>query len=296
MSYKRLLSLITLAVFIVAASCTCRLAVARADEREDEIVVGERVGQQMKDDHGMTDEEDAERSAAIYQHDSVVSPYGTTYQQWSYAPDIGYGEVGEGFSYSNPLTGETVSYQVTGIGMGAIPLPVYGGMASQYGQASYGMFSNGSIPVVPSTPGVYSETSTAGSAFGEGYQYAASMPDPTAIVAINLIQNPSTAALGYAIAYNSGAMSSVSLPTSIGSLGSGLSSLGSLGAMNIMSGLGLSSGLGNYGVNPGYSAYSGGYIPSYGGGYVADPSLYQSVPASTSTQATPQQFIPSLLY
>ncbi|MGA1824768.1 MAG: hypothetical protein ACMUIP_08895, partial [bacterium] len=313
MSYKRLLSLITLVLFIVAVSCTCRLAIARMNELEDEIVVGERVDEQMKDDDGMTDEADVMRNAAIYQHDSTVSPYGATYQQWSYAPDIGYGEVGEGFSYVNPLTGESVSYQVTGIGMGAIPLPVYGGMGSQYGQASYGMFSTGSIPVVPSTPGVYSETSTAGSAFGEGYQYAASVPDPTAIVAMNLIQNPSTAGLGYAMAFASGAMSSnFSLPTSIGSFGSGLSSFGSLGGMNIMSGLGLSSGLGgfgytgaSYGVNPGLNAYSGGYIPSYGGGYasaplaygnayapsygggyVANPYGYQNVTTNTNTQAT----------
>jgi hypothetical protein len=321
MFYKRLLSLITVVLFIVAVSCTCRLAIARMNEREDEIVVGERVGEESRGDHGMTDKE-AERSANTYQHDSVVSPYGATYQQWSYAPDIGYGEVGEGFSYLNPLTGESVSYQVTGIGMGAIPLPVYGGMGSQYGQASYGMFSTGSIPVLSSTPGVYSETSTAGSAFGEGYQYAASVPDPTAMMTMNLMQNPSTAGLGYAMAFASGAMGSFSLPTSIGGLGSGLSSLGSVGGMNIMSGLGLSSGLGGlgysgagYGVNPGYNAYSGGYAPSYGGGYAsaplaygsgyapsygggygAGPYGYQNVSANTNTQATQQQYIPTPLY
>ncbi|MGA1867965.1 MAG: hypothetical protein ACMUJM_05385 [bacterium] len=341
MSFKRLLSLITLVLFIFAVSFMSSAPITRADEYEDDIVVGKSVNEGTRGDHGMVDEEDAERSADLYQHDTMTSPWGEVIQTWHYEPDVGYGEVGEGYIYTNPLTGESVSYQVTGMGMGAIPLPIYGGMGSEFGQASYGIFSTGQIPVVQSTPGVYTETSTAGSAFGEGYQYAASRPDPTAMMATSLMQNPSTAALGYALAYTSGGLGSFSLPTSfggvggIGGLGSSISSFGSLGGIRSIGGLGISSRLGglgsfgglgissglgslgysgaSYGINPGYSAYSGGlvtappvygsaYAPSYGGGYTAAPTTsayapygYQSVPATTQTQAT-QQYAPQYQY
>lgn len=260
----------------------------------------------------MIDEEEAERSANVYQHDTVTSPYGETYQSWFYAPDIGYGEVGEGYSYTNQLTGETVSYHVTGMGMGSIPLPVYGGMGSQYGLASYGIFANGAIPVVQPTPGVYTETSTAGSAFGEGYQYAASRPDPTAIVATSLMQNPSTAALGYALAFSSGGLGSFSSSANIGGFGgfsgfgSSLSSFGNRGGissslgLSSIGGLGFSTGFGGLGgfgystgisgINQGFNAFSSGYTPtpvystsyapalSYSGGYVASPATSGVVP------------------
>jgi hypothetical protein len=326
MSQKKLLSLLTLVLFIFAVSFMCRSTIARADESEDDIVVGERVDEETRGDHGMVDEEDAERSSDVYQHDTMTSPWGETYQTWSYAPDVGYGEVGEGYSYTNQLTGETVSYQVTGMGMGSVPLPIYGGMGSEFGQASYGIFSSGGAPIVQPTPGVHTETSTAGSAFGEGYQYAASRPDPTAMIATGLMQNPSTAALGYAMAFSAGGLGSFSSPTSIGGLGgvsglgSGLSSFGSLGGIRSplglggMGGLGLSTGFGGlgisaglgglgytgarYGLNPGYNSYSGGYAPApvYSGGYVPTPSYgggYVAPPATTAYTPYGYQNVPA---
>jgi hypothetical protein len=344
------MSLLTLVLFIFAVSFMFTLNKAQADDHEDDIVVGESVGEETRGDHGNGDEEDAERSADVYQHDTSTSPYGETFQRWSFSPDIGYGEVGEGYSYTNPMTGETVSYQVTGMGMGAIPLPIYGGMGSQYGQASYGIFASGGVPVVQSTPGMHTQTSAAGSAFGDGYQYAASQPDPTAMVAMSLIQNPSTAGLGYAMAFSSGALGGFSLPTTIGGtsgiggLSGGFGSFGGLGASRLgissgfgglgsIGGLGISAGLGGlgysgagYGLNPGYSAYSGGYAPApyygggyapapsygggyapapyYGGGYTAPPASsayappygYQPAPSSANPQTTQGQYVPQYTY
>jgi hypothetical protein len=302
MHYKKALSLITLVLFIFVLSFAYGLNLAKADGMESDIVVGESIVVEEMERHEDGKKEPEKRTANVHQYDTVTTPWGETYQKWSYSPDIGYGETGEGLLYINALTGETVSYEVTGMAMGAIPMPTYGGMGSQFGQASYGIFSTGATPILEPTPGVYTETSTAGNAFGQGYQYAASQPDQNAILAMNLMQSPSTAGLGYALAYTSGGLGGLVSPGAIGGLGSigsfgGLGTLGGFGGINSTGGLGIGSNLGGIGgigglgigsslggigsigglglgLNQGLMTGGYGLTPSYGtytGGYAAAP-------------------------
>lgn len=152
----------------------------------------------------------ASRSASWYKKDTQTTPLGGTQTQYSYGADIGYGETGYGFSLTNPFTGATISYSTTGYGMGTIAAPIYGGANSIFGMGTYGPLwqtaATGIAPQTSPTIGYTTQTSQTGNLFGQGSTYAFSQPDYNVLLAQQLVKNPSTQALGYAVlglsAYN----------------------------------------------------------------------------------------------
>jgi len=251
MYFKKSLSLITILVF----SLVFCLAVAINGARADAV----RTSDQSEDTEmrvGETEEEntaeEGTRTASWYQLDQGTTGWGGTMQQWSFGPDVGYGETGQGYSYTDPLTGRYVSYQTSGMGVGAVPLPTYGGMNSQFGAASYGMFAGGNMPTTTATPGYDTQSSTAGDAFGQGYQYQTGAPNVTAMAGYGLMQNPSTAGLGLAMLYQGSAASS---GLGFGSTGYGASALGSFGSFAPTTAFGSGLGFGSsYGLTGGFGA------------------------------------------
>jgi hypothetical protein len=143
------------------------------------------------------------RNADWFQDNVATTGWGGIMQQYSFGPDVGYGETGSGYSYYDPLTGTSVNYSTTGMGMGSIWAPVYGGMGSALGSASYGPFVTGQAPTVTPTYGYDTQTSIAGNAFGQGYQYSTSRPNLTSLLSMSLLQNPYTMGTGLALAYSS---------------------------------------------------------------------------------------------
>ncbi|MGA1825907.1 MAG: hypothetical protein ACMUIP_14725 [bacterium] len=142
----------------------------------------------------------ASRTQSWYKKETQTTPIGGTATQWSYGADLGWGETGSGFSYTNPLTGATVTYSTTGYAMGTVAAPIYGGAQSIFGQGTYGPLlqtaATGKAPQTSPTIGWTTQTSQAGNLFGTGYTYTAAQPDYGILLATQLTKNPSTQALG----------------------------------------------------------------------------------------------------
>ncbi|MGA1824646.1 MAG: hypothetical protein ACMUIP_08265 [bacterium] len=140
------------------------------------------------------------RTQSWYKKDAQTTPLGGTATQWSYGPDIGWGETGKGFTYTDPIMGATISYSITGFGMGTVAAPLYGGAQSIFGQGTYGPLwetaATGKAPVTSPTYGWSTQTSQAGSLFGTGYTYTYAQPDYALLLAAQLAKNPSTQSLG----------------------------------------------------------------------------------------------------
>lgn len=300
MNFKRSISLITIFIFSFIFCIACSMNQVRAQARDayQTCIDGECETDADEAEDGLislfTSQSTADpgRTANWYQRDTASSAWGGTTTQWAYGPDVGYGETAQGYEYTDPLTGASVSYQVTGIGMGSIPLPMYGGMNSNLGTASYGPYAYGNRPVTQSTLGYDTQTSQAGSAFGQGYQYSMSQPNLTALVGTSLLQNPFTMGTGLALASMSGAFSgygysgALSSPLAYTGGGYGYPSYGGYGGYGTSAGYGYPSyGYSGYGTSAGYgypsSGYSTGYSTPYGyGGYA--PSYGSSYPVAGS--------------
>jgi hypothetical protein len=124
---------------------------------------------------------DPTRQAAWYQVNYGSNAFGGTFLYGQYGPDVGIGEQGTIYRYSNPLTGMYVSYQSTGIGTGiGGPLLGYGGMFSPVAEASYGPFAYGQIPTVASSPGFDTSGFLFGNLWGQGVNYFQSQYNPYA--------------------------------------------------------------------------------------------------------------------
>jgi hypothetical protein len=259
MNIRKSISLITIFIFSFVICIACALNVAKAQVRGDYPICIDGDCETEVDTSEGTDATAAMpiRGADWFQTQSTTSGWGATLTQASYGPDAGYGETGQIYEYSDPLTGTSVSYKVTGMGMGTIPLPVYGGMFSALGSQSYGPYAYGNQPVTQPTVGYDTQSSQAGNAFGQGYEYSISRPNITSMVGTSLLSNPFTMGSGLALAAMSGAFS-----------GYGASSFG-------VPSYGGYAGYGGYGVPSygGYGGYGGYSVPSYGG-YAGSSSAY----------------------
>jgi hypothetical protein len=257
MNLRRTISIITLIIFGFVFCMLSTIKITNAQTRGDDLETC--IGENCPDDEvetmgqeGETGSEEGDRTASWYQRDTITSGWGATIDVGAYGADYGYGETGYTYSYTDPLTGQYVSYQTSGMGMGTIPAPVYGGMYSALGAQSYGPYSGGQQPTVQPTYGWDTQSSVSGSALGQSSQYTSGSPNYTAMLGTSLLSSPYTAGAGYGLAAASGALSG------FGSLG-GLSTLGSYGT-----GFGSLGGFGSYGLGTSYPAYGG---TSFGGGY-----------------------------
>ncbi|MGA1790517.1 MAG: hypothetical protein ACMUIM_03445 [bacterium] len=121
------------------------------------------------------------RQAAWYEVNYASDAFGGTFLIGQYGPDIGIGEQGSVYQYSNPLTGQYVSYQSTGIGSGVGgALLGYGGMFSPVAQQSYGPFAYGQSPTVSASPGYDTQGYLFGNLWGQNVNYFASQYNPFA--------------------------------------------------------------------------------------------------------------------
>ncbi|MGA1871156.1 MAG: hypothetical protein ACMUJM_21705 [bacterium] len=297
MNFKRSLSLIMIFIFSFIFCIAFSMNQVRAQERTayqtciDGGCETDAYGIENELSTLFTSTTEPSRFANWFQRDTQTSAWGGTVTQYAYGPDAGFGETARGFQYTDPLTGASVSYQVTGIGMGMIPLPMYGGMNSALAAASYGPYAYGNQPVTQPTLGFDTQTSEAGNAFGQGYQFSVSRPNLTAMVGTSLLQNPLTMGSGLALAAMSGAFGNygytgaVSSPLAYTGAGYGYPSYGYGGygyPSYGYSGYGASAAYGypgygySGGYNTGYSAPYGysGYAPSYGGSNYTGAGTY----------------------
>ena len=129
----------------------------------------------------MAQTSDPTRGAAWYQVNYGSDAYGGTFLSGQFGPDVGIGEQGTIYQYSNPLTGAYVSYQSTGIGAGVGgPLLGYGGMFSPVAEASYGPFAYGQTPNVSPSLGFDTRGFLYGNLWGQGVNYFEAQYNPFA--------------------------------------------------------------------------------------------------------------------
>jgi hypothetical protein len=271
MNIRKSISLFTIFIFSFVICIACALNVAKAQVRGDYPICidGDCETEVAEPEEAGETAAMPIRGADWFTREAITSGWGATMTQFAYGPDAGFGETAQGYEYTDPLTGASVSYKVTGMGMGAIPLPVYGGMFSALGTQSYGPYGYGNQPVTQPTVGYDTQSSQAGNAFGQGYEYSISRPNLTSMVGTSLLTNPFTMGSGLALAAMSGAFG-----------GYGASSFGvpSYGGYAGYGGYGASSfGVPGYG---GYAGYGGYGAPSYGG--YAGSSAYGGYPTSFS--------------
>jgi len=124
---------------------------------------------------------DPTRTANWYEVNYGTTSLGGTFLTGQYGPDIGIGEQGFVYQYSNPLTGQYISYQSSGIGYGVGgPYAGYGGQFSPVAQASYGPFAYGNTPTLSPTPGVNTSGYLYGNLWGQNTNYYSAQYDPFA--------------------------------------------------------------------------------------------------------------------
>jgi len=118
-------------------------------------------------------EDELTRGAAWYEVNTGTSASGGTWISSQFGPDMGYGEQGTRYEYTDPMTGMYTSYSSTSMGqapgmMGTVP--IYGGMFSAVGDQSYGPYSRGQNPSVQQTPFYDTQGFMSGSLFGPSTQ------------------------------------------------------------------------------------------------------------------------------
>jgi hypothetical protein len=129
----------------------------------------------------IADEEEPDRSASWHETSYQTDAWGRTWVVGQFGPDVGYGEQGSIYEYTDPTTGTYVSYSNTSMGMGAGgPLMGYGGMFSPVAQASYGPYAGGNRPSVGSTFGYDTQGYLSGSLWGNNTSYFQAQPNPMA--------------------------------------------------------------------------------------------------------------------
>ena len=105
----------------------------------------------------------SDRTAAWYNTQYGTTQWGGTWMRGQFGPDVGIGQQGSVFQYTDPMTGAYVSYSSTGLGMGAGGLFAgYGGWDSPLAAISYGPFAYGNTPQVMPTFGWNTQGSASG--------------------------------------------------------------------------------------------------------------------------------------
>jgi len=123
------------------------------------------------------DDSNVSRNADYYNVQYGTSPFGGTWTMGQYGPDVGIGEQGYQYQYSDPLTGTFVSYSSSGIGAGLGGIWAgYNGMYSNVAQQSYGPYAYGNTPEVQPTVGWSTQGSTSGNLFGYNTNYYQAQP------------------------------------------------------------------------------------------------------------------------
>jgi len=113
------------------------------------------------------------RNANWYDINTGTSAGGGTWISSNFGPDVGYGEYGTRYEYTDPMTGRYTSYSTTGMGQAqgmAGMLPIYGGMYSGFGGASYGPYAGGQNPSVQQTPFYDTQGYMSGNLWGQNTQ------------------------------------------------------------------------------------------------------------------------------
>ncbi len=119
------------------------------------------------------DEDELTRGDHYYNINTGTSASGGTWIRSDFGPDIGYGEQGSHYEYTDPMTGAYTSYSQSGMGQAqgmAGWLPVYGGMFSAVGDQSYGPYSRGQTPSVQQTPFYDTQGYMSGNLWGQNTQ------------------------------------------------------------------------------------------------------------------------------
>jgi len=119
------------------------------------------------------DEDELTRDAAWFDVTTGTSASGGTWISSQFGPDIGYGEQGTRYEYTDPISGMYTSYSTTGMGQApgmAGMLPIYGGWNSAVGSQSYGPYAGGQNPSVQQTPFYDTQGYMSGSLFGPSTQ------------------------------------------------------------------------------------------------------------------------------
>lgn len=119
------------------------------------------------------DDDNVSRNANWYEVNTGTSASGGTWISSMFGPDVGYGEQGTRYEYTDPITGTYTSYSQTGMGQApgmAGLLPIYGGMFSSVGSQSYGPYAGGQNPTVQQTPFYDTQGYMSGSLWGPNTQ------------------------------------------------------------------------------------------------------------------------------
>jgi hypothetical protein len=263
MNIKKSISIITILVFsfIFCITCTRNLAIAE-----------ECVG-----DECTVDGDAAVRGSDYYETQTTTDAYGGTILTGQFGPDVGIGEQGTVYQYTDPRTGTQISYSTSamGSGLGGI-MAGYNGMYSPNALASYGMFANGNKPTAQPTLGYNTQQYQSGNIFGQNTQYSQATPNPYATTALSMMQNPQTSSLGMGL-FSLGMYSSP-----------GVSSLAGGSPASVLGGIGVNPYQSAYTANPYQSAYTAN---PYQSAYTANPyqSAYTANPYQSAYTANPYQ-------
>jgi hypothetical protein len=133
------------------------------------------------------DDSDIDRNASWHETQYGTDAFGGTWMLGQFGPDVGYGEQGMIYEYSDPMNGTYVSYQSTDMGMGfGGPLMGYGGMFSPIAEASYGPYAGGNRPQVQATPAWDTQGYVSGDLWGNNTNAFQAQYNPMAGFMFNL--------------------------------------------------------------------------------------------------------------
>ncbi|MGA1839477.1 MAG: hypothetical protein ACMUIU_02540 [bacterium] len=124
------------------------------------------------------DDDEPSKSASWHETTFQTDAWGRTWTVGQFGPDVGYGEQGSIYEYTDPMSGAYISYSSTSMGVGAGgPMMGYGGMFSPLAQISYGPYAGGGRPQVQSTPGYDTMGYLSGSLWGNNTSYYQAQPN-----------------------------------------------------------------------------------------------------------------------
>ncbi|MGA1824956.1 MAG: hypothetical protein ACMUIP_09860 [bacterium] len=230
------------------------IVMGNASHAQDVVV--EAISADVTVDSVILDADTAVRTESYFTAEKETTPWGTVVFKGEYGPDLGIGETGSIYYFSDPLTGTQISYKEEGLGVGQLGvLAGYTGKYSPLASSQYGVFAGDTdySKLLSSTPGFSTYQQMGGNIMGS-YQYSTERPDPLYLAAQQLSAYPQTQQLGQTLGalsllgalgggaytssyypgsvYTQGALSSRYYPGSVYTQGA-LSTLGSLGGYSL---------------------------------------------------------------